>query len=775
MRLPLLGLLILGLAVLGNPASPAADEPNPDEMLLKGAKVGTEPADLLAVLHKQVLSDKEREQIEALIRQLGNEEFKTRESATDKLLAIGAAAAPFLREASRSANLEVAQRASQALAEIPNAADSGLTGAAVRLLARKPTADTLGALLEFFPFAGDDWLEDEILTAIGTNAMPNGKVDPVLMKALKDPLPARRGAAAAVLGRWGATDQREAVRPILSDPSPKARALAARGLLGDRYARPDAALSPEDRKILKDGGVESDAAGLLAFIRKRTLSPEDRKELARMVEQLDSAVFTERQEATKKLILTGTPALSYLRPALEGSGLELRRRIEYCIKDIEKGPGPMVPITAAKLLARRAPAEASKVLIDYLPFADDAIVEEEVLNAIARLAVQEAEVPAALVATLKEEDAARRAGAALVLALVGTKDHCDKVKALLNDASPVVRFRAAQGMLAAKERAAVPVLLALLGEGPAAIALQAEDLLRLLASDRAPAASVRGAAAEARKKAHEDWVAWHRDHGDKVDLTIAFRERPHLGLTLVSELGGGRGGRNQRVWEYGRDGKARWTINDLVNPIDAHMLPGNRVLVADYNGNKVVERDLASGKNVWEHPTTGIAVSCQRLPNGNTFIATYNTGYLEVTPEKKQVYAHNPVANFGGMVNAIKLRNGNIACMTANGQFIELDANAKQVHMQMIDQNGGWNGIEELPGNHLLLAIQSPGSVIELDASRKKVGEWKAAGAVHAIRLPGGNLLVACGNNQKVVELDRKGVVVSEQATTGRPFHVRRR
>jgi hypothetical protein len=41
--------------------------------------------------------------------------------------------------------------------------------------------------------------------------------------------------------------------------------------------------------------------------------------------------------------------------------------------------------------------------------------------------------------------------------------------------------------------------------------------------------------------------------------------------------------------------------------------------------------------------------------------------------------------------------------------------------------------------------------------------------------LPNGNTLVALMQQQKVVEVNRAGKVVWEKATSGRPFHVRRR
>jgi hypothetical protein len=74
-----------------------------------------------------------------------------------------------------------------------------------------------------------------------------------------------------------------------------------------------------------------------------------------------------------------------------------------------------------------------------------------------------------------------------------------------------VRLRAAQGLLAAGEREAVPTLAALL-TAPAEIAGRAEELLARLPSDKLPAPSTDRAAFRAA------WEAWWRVHRDRLAL-----------------------------------------------------------------------------------------------------------------------------------------------------------------------------------------------------------------------------------------------------------------
>ena len=76
--------------------------------------------------------------------------------------------------------------------------------------------------------------------------------------------------------------------------------------------------------------------------------------------------------------------------------------------------------------------------------------------------------------------------------------------------------------------------------------------------------------------------------------------------------------------EVGRDGKIRWQVGNLQYPVDAVVLPGERVLVTEWDGNRVGEWDFR-GNLVWKKEGfNGRATNAQRLPNGNTFICTTN-------------------------------------------------------------------------------------------------------------------------------------------------------
>jgi hypothetical protein len=304
----------------------------------------------------------------------------------------------------------------------------------------------------------------------------------------------------------------------------------------------------------------------------------------------------------------------------------------------------------------------------------------------------------------------------------------------------------------------------LLSDGPLQTAAQVQDLLAQLAGERAPQADL-GTDAASRRRCRAAWQEWWKVHGDTIDLDrIETDDRP-LGLTLVCEAQRPFG---SRVFECGRDGKPRWSV-EVLDPIDAHMLGGGRVLIADCDANRVVEMNR-QGRVLWSHTITG-PVCCQRLANGNTFIAARGV-LTEVTRDGKTVFT----VPRGGYY-AQKLRNGHVLCIDIQGVVLELDTAGKEVGR--INVGGGtvqsWACVEALANGRYLVALGSNGKVLEVDGAGKVFWERAVRNPNSAVRLPNGNTLVASHDDQCVYEFDRAGKEVWRHRTEGRPFRARRR
>src|SRR5262249_110333 len=126
--------------------------------------------------------------------------------------------------------------------------------------------------------------------------------------------------------------------------------------------------------------------------------------------------------------------------------------------------------------------------------------------------------------------------------------------------------------------------------------------------DRTPGAAARAA-----------WSAWWEKTGRKLDLARLDLSPRLKGDTLISQMDPvGTGG---RVLELGPDRKVKWQVTGLRYPVDAEVTGPDRVLVAEFLGRKVSERDFA-GKVIWEREVSDLPIACQRLPGGQTFVAT---------------------------------------------------------------------------------------------------------------------------------------------------------
>ena len=518
-----------------------------------------------------------------------------------------------------------------------------------------------------------------------------------------------------------------------------------------------------DEKLLQDRGVKTDGPGLLAFLRERSLDEDERAQMAQLVKVLGDTDFEKREAASQKFIARGSLSLPFLRDALKDNDPEIARRAQACIDEISGGPGPALPCAAVRLLVKRKPDGAVEMLLRYVPFADDEAVEEEVLNALRALALRDGKAVDAAVAALKDKQAPRRAAAVYAVAAARDKGQRDAAAALLRDEAAGVRFRAAQGLLAARDPRAVPALIDFLRDGDD-FTWRAEDLLVRLAGEKAPTTPL--TSKEERKKAHGEWAAWWKDNEAKVDLAKVDEAPPFLNLTLVCEMHG------NKLWEVDQAGKVRWTMDKLNCPRDAQILPGGRILITEVNDNKIREREIATGKVLWEHDVTDPSF-VRRLPNGNTFIATHQLCY-EVNPSGKKVFEYKPSdANY--LIHSIDRKpNGNVVCMMMDGRLREVGRDGKTVREFNVQNNGGnWCGVQALPGNRYLCVEFNGGGVFEFDADGKVQWQTKIEGASYALRLPNGRTMICCFGGQRVVQVDRDGKEVWQTKVGTQPWRAR--
>lgn len=514
----------------------------------------------------------------------------------------------------------------------------------------------------------------------------------------------------------------------------------------------------EDEQVLRAAGVKTDGAALLGFFRRRTPGAEDVRKIAGLVRRLGNRSFAVRERASVELVKWGRPALPLLRAARTSPDIEVARRASRCLEELDRGPGPALEVAAARLLARQAPAGAVAVLLAYAPQADDDSITEAIHDALLTLIPPGKQLDPALTAALRDASPVRRGAAAYVLGRQADATRRAAVRPLLKDTDLRVRFLAAEALLFGGDRTAVPVVIALLTEAPLSQSWQIEELLFRLAGEQPPAISLGDGSLAARHKARAAWDAWWAKNGGRVDLARLGSGRGLVGLTLGVEYS------TNRVWECARDGSFRWEITTVQGPMEAWALPGNRVLIAAQNG--VSECDF-KGKVLRSFEGTAGATACQRLPNGNTFVCTYNN-VMEFGRDGRKIYAHNIPGS-----NAIrKHRNGHIIYTTHN-EIVEMDTAGKMVRKVPLPPQSMWVGLDDVPGDRFMVANSSTGRVLEVSAAGKVLWEGNVSGACGVSRLPNGHVLVAGPN--RVVELERGGKIVWEKKVTGYARRVHRR
>ncbi len=298
-----------------------------------------------------------------------------------------------------------------------------------------------------------------------------------------------------------------------------------------------AVTNSEDEKVLREAKIAGDGPALLEYLRKHTLTASQREQVRTQVPRLGNDDFKMRQQASAALLALGPAVVPHLRRALDDPDEEVRERLRAALAALEPAARSDVSAAVVRLVRVRAPAGAVAVLLAYLPEADDETVEDEAAMTLAVLGVTDGKVAAAVADALEDVDPVRRAAAAMVLGRSGTAEQRAAVQKLLADPNPRVRFRAAQGLLAVRERAALPALAALVDEGPMSVAVRADELLACVAGPRAP--RLFGTNEATRRRSRAAWDAWVRRFG-AADLARRAVDLPPFNPALRAAAAGRR-------------------------------------------------------------------------------------------------------------------------------------------------------------------------------------------------------------------------------------------
>jgi len=526
------------------------------------------------------------------------------------------------------------------------------------------------------------------------------------------------------------------------------------------------ALIELDENLLRAAEVRVDGPGLLNYLRNRTLRDTDRARVEALIRLLADDQFDKREQATADLIQIGAIAVGPLREAVKVADLEVARRAERCLEAIEQRADPACVAAAIRLLGVRRPEGSVETLLDFVPNLSDPNDIDEAGRILGRLAVREGTADPLLVRALTFPDAARRAVAGEVLARAGLAGKIPQVRKLLADRDLTVRSRIGLALLEAQDRDAIPVLIDLLAATSPEQARLIEETLYSLAGEKSPT-DVPGFTEADRQLRVKNWLAWWKEHGAELKLDRLDFQNRHLGYTLLVQFGTTNG----IVRELDRAGKTRWQIESLAYPLDAQVLPGDRVLVCEYRGKMVTERNL-KGQVLWRYDTGTFPISARRLPGGNTFVVT-RSGLVEVDRQAKEVWRYNSPS----VAAAARLRDGTSILVDFSGRVLRINREGKEVKTF---QAGGpvltiGASVDVTPEGRILIPLYNQNKVVEFDANGKQIWQAEVRLPGSVFRLPSGNVLVTSRLANGAQELDRTGKVVGTQQAEVRLMRATRR
>lgn len=547
-------------------------------------------------------------------------------------------------------------------------------------------------------------------------------------------------------------------------------------------AQPGRPAAAPDVDVLKSVGLDpDDGAALVGYLKLRTASEADRGKLDELIRRFAADKFDDRLAAAAAVERLGTLAITPLRKAAEGKGVdpEVAYRAGLVLKRIQTVDHARVSAAAVRGVVRLQPPGAAAALLGFLPLADGDGVADDIHTALVALAVRDGRADPDLVAGLADESALRRAACYVALVEGGPADRrvripdaLPKVKeAVRRDPDPEAKFRGLWVLArTTREKEFVPDLIGMAPTLPRGRLWQLEDFLLRLAGEHPPGGRF-GRTPEAVAKARDAWAAWWARGGvdlGKADLTPRVQgytdlllHDPAFGRTTVAGLG--------------PDLKEEWRLGNATpqaTPYDMRVLPNGQLLLAEQNNGRVTERDRAG--NVLRAHNILQPTGVELLPNGN-WLVIGRSSINEIRPGTPagavvRTYSRPVTPQTGNgfdIVTGRRLPNGETLFVTSTAQgpnCYRLDDQLRLVGQPLTlgrFTNGVMAGIDVTPGGKLLVTHQK--QVVEYDLKDgKSVWTYDQDFVTSVQRLPNGNTLLSTVNANRAFEVTPDREIVWE-------------
>ena len=504
-------------------------------------------------------------------------------------------------------------------------------------------------------------------------------------------------------------------------------------------------------ELLGDGqlaalGISDNPGAILSYLRE-LVSPRNQKLLDNALTDLGAEDFATRENAQTVLANGGLAALALLEKAQSSEDPEVARRAKSSAEAVRRSRSPALIGAMVRSLESRRINGATEVL---LSLGEQARESEPRLWHSLRAQVARLESAglgvSALSSALADAAAPRRALAAS--ALGGNADWSDRIVDLLNDADDQVRVEAAWSLVRAGRREGMASLVSLMAIAPAGLREDALEHLHQLGGDDTPDMAWAPDAAE-RLAFTSGWENWWKQASQRLG-DVHIPPRPFLDRTLIVFLDAGE------IAMLGSDDKDLWRFDKVDFPLDAEPLPGNRVLLAENQGNRVTIRSR-TGKVLWEYPVTS-PIAAQALPGGRIFIAT-RTDLFVVDRQGNRIRDWNRPAGEVYM-RATALPDGGLGVVTLRQKFMRLNAAGEVLDTfpVLVSTTGG--RIDVSPDGRVLVPMMHQDMVVELDMGGHDLRRFRVNEPIMAHRLPNGHVMMTSMAEQRAMEYDAAGRLV---------------
>ncbi len=492
-------------------------------------------------------------------------------------------------------------------------------------------------------------------------------------------------------------------------------------------------------RTLAAAKIEPTAAGLRSYLVALHPNRDTKQQLQTLIGELGGDDFAQREAAMFELRQRSAIAIESLQAATESPNPEVRWRASkllanaaneadslffaiFKLIELREHKGLAAPLLLTMPLCHKEHVRfaARRAMIATVTPEDNPLLRQELQNADPQVRI----VALAALQHLSPEDA--------------TKEAFD----LLEDREPRVRMAAARLLAQGGDRAALPILVALLDAEEMEVRSDASRTLKAISGhDFGFMAYDREAD---RTAARDKWKAWLATDGQSAKLLLPLKDQPfELGRILLCSYG------SSKVYEFDVDAKdperPRWVVQMGMQPWAVQGLPNGHRLVAYYGGRKIVEfgPEKDASKPIWESEMLpGGPMGMHRLENGNTVVACTDGEVVVELDSQGKILKKWPLT--GRPVDVERLENGNTLVTLQNGhKIVEVDGEGNEVWSTKVALQNPFSA-QRLENGNTLVAVLSMQKVVEINRAGDRE-EWALDGLqnpYHAQRLTNGNTLV---------------------------------